>query len=215
TTAMREVAAQRGVLFVDLFHPSEKLFTGAAAARQSLTINGLHLTDNGDRLIAEVIYRALFGEEVSALIARKSQAEVEKLRQAVLDKSEQWHARYRTIDGNNVYGSRAPLAYRPEVGGLITEWNPPQPYVTNFKVMQEEMAQRDVMTANRDKRIWAVAKGGDLEVDDSNLPPVSKVKSNLPGPNPDESFPFLGGQEAIAQMKVHSGMKVNLFADEE
>src|SRR5438552_3145058 len=80
------------------------------------------------------------------------------------------------------------LAYRPEVGGLITEWNPPQPYVTNFKVMQEEMAQRDVMTANRDKRIWAGAKGGDLEVNDSNLPPVSKVKSNFVGPNPDQSF---------------------------
>src|SRR5256885_3317510 len=81
--------------------------------------------------------------------------------------------------------------------------------------MQEEMSQRDVMTANRDKRIWAVAKGGDLVVDDSNLPPVTRLKSNHPGPNPDESFPFLGGEEAIAKMKVHSGMKVNLFASEE
>ena len=36
------------------------------------------------------------------------------------------------------------------------------PKITNFQVMQEEMTQRDVMTANRDKRVWAVAKGGDL-----------------------------------------------------
>ena len=28
--------------------------------------------------------------------------------------------------------------------------------------MQEEMAQRDVLTANRDKRIWALAHGRDL-----------------------------------------------------
>src|SRR5438874_9474066 len=77
------------------------------------------------------------------------------------------------------------------------------------------MSQRDVMTANRDKRIWSIAKGGDLPVDDSNLPPVTKIKSNHPGPNADESFQFLGGQEAIAKMKVHSGMKVNLFASEE
>jgi glucose/arabinose dehydrogenase/azurin len=81
--------------------------------------------------------------------------------------------------------------------------------------MQEEMSQRDVMTANRDNRVWAIAKGGDLKVDDSNLPSVTKVKSNHPGPEANESFPFLGGEEAIKKMKVHSGMKVNLFASEE
>jgi glucose/arabinose dehydrogenase/azurin len=213
--AMREVAAQHGALFVDLFTPSQKLFADAAAKGQPLTINGLHLTNAGDRLIGEVIYRALFGEDISALVQKKGSSAFEKLRQAIIDKSEQWHARYRTIDGNNVYGSRAPLAYRPEQGGLITEWNPPEPYVTNFKVMQEEMSQRDVMTANRDKRIWAVARGGDLVVDDSNLPPVTPIKSNMVGPNPDQSFQFLSGEAAIAKMKVHSGMKVNLFASEE
>jgi len=77
------------------------------------------------------------------------------------------------------------------------------------------MSQRDVMTANRDKRVWAIAKGADLKVDDSNLPPVTKLKTNHPGPETDESFPYLGGEEAIKKMKVHSGMKVNLFASEE
>jgi len=142
---------------VDLFGTISSLYQQAAARGQPLTINGMHLTDTGDRLIAEVICREVFGADVSAL-ARQKGAAVEKLRQAVNDKSEEWHSRYRTVDGNNVYGSRAALAYRPEKGGLITEWNPPQPYVTNFKVMQEEMSQRDVMTANRDKRIWALAK---------------------------------------------------------
>src|SRR5688572_18499989 len=81
--------------------------------------------------------------------------------------------------------------------------------------MQEEMTQRDVMTANRDKRVWALANGGDIAVDDSNLPPVTPVKSNKPGPLPEEKWPFLGSEEAISKMTVHSGMKVNLFAGEE
>ena len=40
----------------------------------------------------------------------------------------------------------------------------------------------DVMTANRDKRIWAVAQGGDLKVDDSNTPAVHPGETNKPGP---------------------------------
>src|SRR5439155_1909759 len=89
------------------------------------------------------------------------------------------------------------------------------PKISNFEVMQQEMAQRDAITANRDKRVWAVARGGDWKPDDSNLPPVTKFKSNKPGPNPDETFDFVSGEAAIKMMKVHSGMKVNLFASEE
>src|SRR2546430_13373282 len=49
----------------------------------------------------------------------------------------------------NVYGGRSALAYQPDKGGFITDRTPPEPYVSNFKVMQEEMSQRDVMTADR------------------------------------------------------------------
>ncbi len=33
----------------------------------------------------------------------------------------------------------------------------------------------DVMTANRDARIWARAEGKDLKIDDSNVPPPVPV----------------------------------------
>jgi hypothetical protein len=132
----------------------------------------------------------------------------------VNEKNWQWHQRYRTIDGYNVYGGRSALAYRPDRSAFITDRNAPEPYVSNYKVMQQEMSQRDVMTANRDKRVWAIARGEDLVVDDSNLPPVEEVASNKPGPNDDRTHDFLSGEEAIAKMKVHSGMRVNLFADE-
>ena len=72
----------------------------------------------------------------------------------------------------------------------------------------------DVMTANRDKRIWAVAQGKDLVVDDSNTPPFIPVKTNKPGTGPNGEHVFLGGEEAIGQMTIGKNLKVNLFASE-
>jgi lysophospholipase L1-like esterase len=46
-----------------------------------LTINGVHLTDEGNRQLAEVIAKALLGKQVSA------SASMEPLREAVVDKS--------------------------------------------------------------------------------------------------------------------------------
>jgi len=87
--------------------------------------------------------------------------------------------------------------------------------ISNYDVMQDEMAQRDVKTANRDERVWAIAKGDDLKVVDANLPPVKTLQSNKPGPKPDGSHVFLGGEEAIKHMTVAKGCKVSLFASEE
>lgn len=208
TAAMASVAAKEGVQFVDLFAPSQRLFANAAAQQRSLTVNGIHLTEEGDRLLAPILLSALVG-------GAAPEGTFDELRDAVNDKNWQWHQRYRTIDGYNVYGGRSALAYQPEKGGFISDRQAPDPYVSNYKVMQQEMAQRDVMTANRDPRVWAVAQGRELQVVDDNLPPVQKVESNKPGPKPDKSPIYLGGEEAIAKMTVHSGMKVNLFASEE
>ncbi len=72
----------------------------------------------------------------------------------------------------------------------------------------------DVMTANRDRRIWAVAQGNDLAVDDSNTPPFIPVKTNKPGPGPHGEHVFLGGEEAIGQMTLGKDLAINLFASE-
>jgi azurin len=198
TGAMAEVAKANGVKFVDLFTNSQWLYDDAAKQRKNLTIDGLHLGEAGDRALAPEIFRALFNESAPG-------GDLVKLRAAVAEKNYQWHQRYRTIDGYNVYGGRSLLAFDSK-GQKIT----------NRHVMQEEMSQRDVLTANRDRRVWAVAQGKDVVVvDDSNLPPVTEVDTNKPGPLPDKSHVFLGGEEAISKMKVHPGLKVNLFASEE
>ncbi|MEO6436542.1 MAG: PVC-type heme-binding CxxCH protein [Tepidisphaeraceae bacterium] len=187
--AMADVAAANNVPFVDLF---------AASSGQSLTFNGLHLADHGDRILAPAIIQSLFCEPAPA-------GDFETLRAAVLDKNGQWHARYRTVDGYNVYGGRSKLSFPSAEKGKE---------ITNFDVMQQEMAQRDVLTANRDKRVWALASGEECVVDDSNLPPITPVPTNKPGAEPSGAHAFLSGEEAIAKMKVHAGCKINLFADE-
>jgi glucose/arabinose dehydrogenase/azurin len=213
-TAMADVARRNGVPFVDLFAPSQQMFAAAAKRGQSLTINGRYLTDEGDQLLARSIAQAFAKGPTLAPKTEIRGLDEERLRAAVNEKNFQWEERYRTIDGNNVYGGRSALAYAPNKN-MITDQSPSGPYISNFKVMQEEMAQRDVLTANRDQRIWALAKGRDLTVDDSNLPPVTAVPSDRPGANADGSYVYLNAEEAIAKMTVHSHMKVNLFASEE
>jgi glucose/arabinose dehydrogenase/azurin len=203
TDAMAEVAKANGVQFIDLYSPSAELYAAAAKKGQSLTINGMHLSDAGDAAMAPVIFEKLFGERPAA-------KDLSKLRAAVNEKNWQWHQRYRTVDGYNVYGGRSREKYAPKDANGKTVGDP----IFNNAVMQREMQQRDVMTANRDKRVWSLAKGTDVKVDDSNLPPPVPVATNKPGDKPDLSWTYPDAEAAIAKMKVAKGCKINLFADE-
>ena len=80
--------------------------------------------------------------------------------------------------------------------------------------MKREMEVLDVMTANRDKRIWAVANGKDIEVNDENTPPFIPVVTNKPGPLQGGKHVFLDPEKAIEKMTVAKDMKVTVFASE-
>jgi putative heme-binding domain-containing protein len=192
TAAMAEVARANGLPFVDLFHASKELY---AKSPTPLTINGVHLNERGNQQIAEAIDKALFPKGPPPETERLA-----KTNRAVRAKNFYWFNRYRTVDGFNVYGGRSRERYTDGI--------------SNLEVMQREMEVLDVMTANRDRRVWAVARGGDLKVDDRNAPPFIPVKTNKPGPLPGGKHIFLGGEEAIGKMSVARGMKVNLFASE-
>ncbi|HEV3418622.1 MAG TPA: PVC-type heme-binding CxxCH protein, partial [Pirellulales bacterium] len=192
--AMAEVAKANNVPFVDLYEPTVSLY---GKADKPLTINGIHLNDDGDRQLAQVIDQAMFPGQPTP---PRDPAAMEKLRQAIVDKDFIWFNRYRTVDGYSIFGGRADLSFRDGQ--------------TNRVVAQREMEVLDVMTANRDKRVWAVAGGGDSTVDDSNTPPFVPVKSNFPGKNPDGTHVFVDPEEEIKLMTVAPGMKVNLFASE-
>ncbi len=196
TDAMQRVCDGKGasVTFVDLFSPSIELY---ANADKPLTMNGIHLLDHGNQQIAKVAMKALFGQSKLDSI---DHAQIQHIREAVLDKNYHWFNRYRTVDGYNVYGGRSTLNWHGQ---------------SNFDVMQREMECFDIMTANRDKRVWAIAKGGDLEVVDNNLPPLLEVKPNKQSEFQAGLGPYLDGQEAISKMTIARGMQANLFASEE
>ena len=197
--AMAGVAKANGVAFVDLFAPTLALYAPEVRSSRPdrYTINGLHLDEAGDRVVGSAIVGTLFpwGQN-----APKPEA-VEAIRRAVLDKNFHWFNRYRTVDGYSIFGGRADLSF---VDGQ-----------TNRVVAQREMEVLDVMTANRDRAIWAAARGKAFTVDDSNTPPFVPVKTNKPGAGPNGEHLFLSGEDSIQQMTIGRNLKVNLFASEE
>jgi len=192
TAGMKKVCDAEGVTFVNLFEPTQALY---GDAEKPLTMNGIHLQENGNKAVAKVIMKDLFpGATIPG------DGAVEKLREAVLEKNYYWFSRYRVVDGYNVYGGRSKLAWHGQ---------------SNADVMRREMEIFDVMTTNRDRVVWGTAQGGTPKVDDSNIPEELIVKTNKQGPLAEGAFPYLKGNDAIDKMTVHSNMKVNLFASEE
>ena len=227
TAEMAKVATERNLPFVDLFHDSQKFYKltasddsvlrnldGQPRARFGVdrsknsadgtvvlppsTINGVHLTDHGNSMVANSF-------DASVLVDRDPRqldaGRFENIRKAVLAKNHIWHNVYRATDGFSVFGGRSGLQF---VEGQ-----------TNFVVMQKELEILEVMAANRDKVIWEAAQGREIQADDSNLPQPLEVKTNKPGQLEDGRHKFLGAEEAIDKMTVHAGMKVNVFASEE
>jgi len=216
TQAMAGVAKAEGITFVDLFKPSEALY---ASTKAPLTMQGVHLNGEGNRLLAQAIDRALFGTPKSYPAPYLT-----GLRQAVVDKGMHWFNRYRVTDGYATYGDRAFLTFirgNPrnvdlgKIGPVAKENILP----SNYEVLQREAAVLDAMTANRDRRIWALAsasglKTSDPKLADSDTPPLIDAQTNEPGKGPNGAHIFVDGDEAVQQMTVGKGLKVELFASE-
>ncbi len=195
--AVEDAAVAKSATYVDLFEPTKRLYQENEAP---LTINGIHLNERGNRQLAEVITTALLGPEAS------QGTPSETLREAVVDKDWHWFNRYRATDGNDVWGGRSTLKFTDDQ--------------TNYEVLQHELAMIDVMTDNRDRRVWARAQGNDLEVDDSNVPPPVPVKTNVGGGSrsssaaKEGSLDYQSGEEGLQDLKLSEPFEAGLFADE-
>ncbi len=196
--AISKIADAKKIAFVDLFSHSKALYQNT---RQALTINGVHLNEFGNQMIARTIVSDLTQNQKNT-----NPSQLEALRAAVVDKNLHWFNRYRATDGNDVWGGRSTLKFVNDQ--------------TNFEVLQHELVMFDIMTANRDQHIWSLAQGRPIAVDDSNVPNPVEVISNVGGGSrssnamKEGSLTYLDGQDAIAKMTVPEGFAVNLFADE-
>lgn len=131
TEAMRRVADRRGVPFVDLFGPTERLMAETTAA---LTINGIHLNDAGDKAVAALLDVALFGPRPGG-----AEADYERLRAEVAEKNRLFWFDSRATNGNFIYGA----------------------HVNDFgkRNFPEEFRKLRKMIDASDRRVWAVARG--------------------------------------------------------
>ena len=146
---MREVAAEQQVGFANVF---ADLLRASSDPHTDITLNGVHLTEDGYEAFSRSLYRQTFGEDASAIN--------EALRSNVIDKNRQYFRRYRPLNTFYYTGGRN-KAY-----GYLDFL----PAMKNF----------DIMTANRDARSGQLARGETVPdvVDDSNLPDLPDTKES-------------------------------------
>ena len=92
--AIREIARQRGAVFVDLFAPLK-----SRPPSQRLTGDGIHLTESGLREVAQLIAQQLG-------ISPDQSTKLAPLRAAIVQKNELWFDCWRPANWSFVYGDR-------------------------------------------------------------------------------------------------------------
>ncbi len=157
--------------------------TRDAVKSGGLSDNGVHLNEAGYRVFAREVFQSVFQESPPDVN--------EPLRAVVVDMNRQYFRRYRPLNTFYYTGDR-----NKDYGYLDF-----LPAMRNF----------EMMAANREARIHALAKGGKIEgrVDDSNLPPLEAVAE---GRGANE---WLTPADELAAFQVDPRFEVNLFASEE
>lgn len=158
-------------------------FEALGTSSSPLTFNGIHLTADGDRLVSGSLFRQLTGEEAPPVD--------DELCAAIADKNRQFFRRFRPLNTFYYTGGRS------KTYGYLDFL----PAMRNF----------DLMTANRDRRIWDLADGKAVpeKVDDSNVPPLPRALENR-GVNE-----WLSAADELKAFQVDPRFEVNLFAGEE
>ncbi len=119
--AMSEVSASLDIPFINLFSATRKL----EAAKDSVTINGIHLNDKGYRAVSEMMAAAL-GFPVATWNAS---ADMENLKKLVDQKNQQFFYQYRAVNSEYIVGRRkepwvqppgGPISYPGEMAKLAT-----------------------------------------------------------------------------------------------
>lgn len=188
TNAMKTVAQQNKVQFVDAFTPSKQWYDNTA---EPLTIDGFQLNEAGYKKLAKLLSDEIFGNAPA-----KAEANRNLIHEMVMEKNWMWHNDYKIPNGVHVYGRR---------------YDPFGP--DNYPAEIEKIRQ---MTDIRDKAVWLAAQKGektDLAAADKTTRSLPEVKTNF-NPEKNGSLKYLYGKEALDKLKVPPGYKIELFASE-
>lgn len=194
TDAMRKVASAEEVGFADVSR-SDAFQASRDGKMPSLpvTINGVHLNEQGYALFAETLFRELIQETPPKLN--------EAVRAAVVEKENKFFQYYRPLNYYYIKGGRA------------------EPYgVVNFPGELKKLMQ---MVDNRDAAIWATSRNGALQapndggfkppllVDDTNIEPLPVITGDRPVNE------WVTPAEELKAFKTDPRFEVNCFASEE
>ncbi|GDY21764.1 hypothetical protein LBMAG56_31110 [Verrucomicrobiota bacterium] len=158
--AVREIAKQRGAVFVDLFAPIAVRKSG-----QRLTDDGIHLTEAGLADVAGLIARPLGVEP-------KLSAELDPLRAAIVQKNQLWFDCWRPANWSFVYGDRVNQMFG-KAGG------------TEPSLKSAFERHRPLVTA-ADARIQALARGE--SVPPLVMPPPANAGESPKALTPEEQL---------------------------
>lgn len=189
TQAMKEVAEQNNVLFLDAFEISKKWYE---ESKEPLTIDGLQLNDAGYQRLSLFLSDKLFGKKATEVESRRAMVQA-----AVDEKNWMWHNDFKIPNGVHVYGRR---------------YNPFGP--DNYPAEIEKIRQ---MTQVRQNAIWLAAREGkvlDIDAEDKKTRTLPAVTTNY-NPEKNGSLRYLYGEEALKSIQVPAGYKLELFASEE
>ena len=153
---IKQVAAARGVGFIDLMEPTRKLYE---EIKEPLTINGFSLNDLGDRRVSTILANELYQQEQMLL-----KTDPDRVRKLVNEKAWFWQNDHRMLNGVHVYGRR---------------WKP----YGDFNYPQEIEKIRE-MTVNRDLAVWRtlVNESPKLEEEDAKTRKLDEVTTNFTQP---------------------------------
>ena len=196
--AVRDVAATRGLAFADIFDATKAAFTAESKPPLTFTVNGCHVNEAGDRVVAEALDRVLFGEPLAKRLSPEAFA---ALRTAVVDKSWVHVQDYRMVNGWYVYGGRRTF---------------------DTETFPREYLKLRAMAAVRDAYVHEIAAGRPVPPvpDDSATGELFEPTTRFGEPrqayseNPEGGPVILSPEKFIETCTVPEGYELRLFADE-
>lgn len=186
--AIKEIANQKRVLFLDAFTPSLKWLKGA----NQLTIDGLQLNDEGYQTFSSFLADGLFGKVGTAPASDHK----EMVHKTVMEKNFFWHNDFKIPNGVHVFGRR----YDP-FG--------PDNYPAELEKIRE-------MTAIRDRAIWKASQGElmNLAAADAETTILPAVETNYKPKEEGYVPPYRYEEEALKTFTLAPGYEIALFASE-
>ncbi|MBM82457.1 MAG: hypothetical protein CMJ78_17980 [Planctomycetaceae bacterium] len=195
--AIEKLANERKLIFVNLFDavilrgsatPSRNIpraesqdHNRFASSKPGLTENGMHITPESQAYVAGRIAESLG-------IDAQTDAKLETLRLAVIEKHRLWYDYWRPANWKLLYGDDSRRVFTR--GGK------------DYIPFREEWGKLVPLIEKAEKRVWTIAAGG------------KDIGDHRPEPEKLHGAPEADIQDELASFSVPDGFQVNLFASE-